>query len=115
MSSLSDTLLSSSCAVLLESVHGETITVLTGVDAGKQFTAINEIEQDIFLESDLIRDPRGKRVLRFRDVSGNVPQLNRLDRLQTSDGRKWTATRRPLSAYLTVDFELAEISKVDQV
>jgi len=115
MPSLSDTMLSSSCAPLLESVHGETVTVLTGVDAGCKFNAINEIEQDIVLESDLLRDPRGKRVLRFRDVFGNVPRLSKLDKIETQDGRRWTATRRPLSAYLTVDFELAEISKVDSV
>ena len=114
MGSLSDAMLSSSCAPLLESVHGETVTVLTGLDAGLKFNAINEIEQDIFLETDLIRDPRGKRVLRFRDIQGNVPRLTKLDRLQTQDGRIWTAVRRPLSAYLTVDFELAEISKSDQ-
>lgn len=111
MGSLSDTMLGNSCAPLLESVHGETIIVLTGIDAGKKFTAINEIEQDIVLESDLMRDPRGKRVLRFRNVAGNVPQLTKLDRLQTADGRKWAAVRRPLSSYLTVDFELAEITK----
>jgi len=110
MSSLSDTMLSASCAPLLENIHGETITVLTGLDAGKKFNAINEIETDVFLESDLIKDPRGKRVLRFRDVAGNVPRLTKLDRLQTADGRKWTATRRPLSAYLTVDFELVGLS-----
>lgn len=111
MGSVSDTMLSGSCAPLLENVHGEQIKILTGKDAGKTFVAINEHEPDITLESDLIVDPRAKRMLRFRQVAGNVPQLTKLDKLQTADGRKWTATVRPGAAYLFVDYELAEAAK----
>ncbi len=113
MGSLSDTMLQTGMMPCLESVHGETILVLSGDDAGKSFTAINEIEPDINLESELLVDPRAKRILRFTDRPGNVPQLKKLDKFKTSDGKVWTATLRPGSAYLSVDFELAEVSKKD--
>lgn len=112
MGSISDTMLAGGCATHLENVHAELVTVLTGVNAGKKFLAINEIEQDINLTGELGNDPRGVRVLRFRNVTGNVPiGLNKLDRIRTADGRVWAATLQPGSSYLTVDYRLAEIVK----
>jgi hypothetical protein len=111
MGGLSDAMLSASAAPLLENIHAETIKVLTGADAGKTFLGILEHEPDIQLETSLIVDPRAKRVLRFRNVPGNVPNLKKLDRLQTEDGKTYTATVRPGAAYLFVDFELAEVAK----
>lgn len=100
-------MLSGGAAVHVESLHGETITVLSGADAGKSFTAVNETEQDVVFEEQLGMDPRAKRVLRFR-VGGLIPNLTSQDRIQTDDGRIWIAIRRPDSGYLTIDFELSE-------
>ena len=110
MNSLSDQLLNGGCVTLLENVHGETITVLTGADAGKKFTAIKENEQDISLESPIDRDPRAARYLRFRNVPGNVPNLSKLDKIRTADGLVWTATLENFGAYLTVDFKIIQIN-----
>lgn len=110
MGGLSDTMLGGNCVPLLENVHAETVTMLSGLDAGKKFLAINEVEIDIGFESELTSDPRGKRVLRF---ASGAPRAKKLDRIQTADGRKWTMTIRPSSAYLTTDYELAEIDKQD--
>ena len=112
MGSLSDTMLATSAMPLLDAVHSEWVEVLDGVDAGKIFYAIKENQADIVLESELINDPRGKRMLRFTDKPGNVPSVNtkRLVKLKTADGKKWVATRQDFSAYLSVDFELAEIA-----
>lgn len=111
MGSLSDTMFGTSAMPLLDAAHGEPVKILDGVDAGKVFYAIRETQEDIVLASDLINDPRGKRMLRFTDKPGNVPSVNtkRLVKIQTSDGKKWSATRQDFSAYLSVDFELAEI------
>lgn len=106
--SLSDKMLAGGCALHLEAVHGEAIVILTGRDAGKPFTAIRENETDMVLTSDLGVDPRAKRMLRFRNGTP-VPNLAQQDRLQTEDGKIWTAVRRPDDAYLTTDFELIEV------
>lgn len=105
-------MLSTGAMPLLENVHGERVKVLDGVDAGKWFTAINEVEADQVLESEIMRDPRAKRMLRFTDRPGNVPSVNtnKLVKIQTADGRKWAATRQDFSAYLSVDFELVQIA-----
>ena len=108
MASLSDTLLDSGCALHIEAAHGESIKVLSGVEAGKTFTAVRETEMDAILTTDLGMDPRAKRIIRFRD-SGTVPRLGGQDIVQTDDGRKWHAVQNPQAGYLTTDFELVEI------
>lgn len=105
-------MLDAGCALHVEAAHGEVITVLSGADAGKKFTAVRETEQDITLNSDFSPDPRAKRCLRFRDSSG-VPNLNPTDKIQTADGKKWNAVKNPQSGFLTTDFELIEITKKD--
>lgn len=107
MGSLSDTLLAGGAIPLLEVVHGETITVLTGPDAGKKFTAINEIEPDTNLVGEIATDARGTRYLHFNAASP-YPRLGKLDKVQTSDGRKWKATLEPNSSYLTVDYKIVQ-------
>lgn len=105
-------MLAGGCMPLLDSVHSEPVQVLDGVDAGKVFYGIIEHVPDIILDSEIISDPRGKRMLRFTDKPGNVPSVNtrKLVKVKTSDGKRWTATKQDFSAYLSVDFELAEIA-----
>lgn len=104
-------MLSTSNVPLIENIHAESVLVISGSDNGKTFLAVNETEQDIGFDSELSTDYRAKRVLRFRPP--NVPNLGSQDRLQTADGKIWRAVRRPDSAYLTVDFELSAITKLD--
>ena len=105
----SDSLLDLGCARLGEAVHGEVVTVMSGADAGKQFTAIRETEDDITVNMETGgTDPRSRRVLRFR-TSGAVPRLSRQDVIKTASGDLWRAIKAPRSGYLTTDFELIEI------
>lgn len=106
---LSDVMLADGgCAEHIEAWHGETIFVVSGTDAGKTFTAVKEIEPDIILETDLGIDPRGKRVIRFRETQ-QIPNLASQDVVRTADGKTWNAVRKPGNQFLTVDFELKEI------
>lgn len=107
MGALSDQLLNGGCALHVETIHGETITVLTGKLAGQNFTAVRETDNDAILTSEVTIDPRAKRILRFRDA--NAPALGAQDRLRTGDGKVWKAVRRPDSGYLTTDYELVEV------
>ena len=110
---LSDAMLDAGCALHLEAAHGETITVLSGMDAGKPFVAIRETEADAVLNAETGNlDPRAKRCLRFRDSTG-VPRLAAQDIIQTNDGKRWRAVKNPLSGFLTTDFDLIEITKKD--
>jgi hypothetical protein len=100
-------MLASGCAVCVESVHGEAILVISGPLAGLRFTAVQELESDVVLDASLSIDPRAKRIVRFR--MPNVPALSSQDVVQTEDGRRWYAIRKPGNQYLTVDFELSLI------
>jgi len=111
MPSLSDNLLAAGCVAHAAAVHGERVVVLSGVDAGKSFVAIIEIESDIELTSELGADPRAKRIARFE--IGKSPKLGLNDAIRMSDGKKYKAIRRPGIAYLTVDFELSELTAKD--
>lgn len=113
MGGLSETMLGTSAMPLLDAVHGEWITVLDGVDAGKKFYGIFEHQQDQVLESDLMNDPRGKRYLRFTDRPGNVPTANKKMVKMKVGNKTYSATRQDFSAFLSVDFELLEIASVD--
>ncbi len=110
---IGDAMLSQS-ALHAEAWHGEPIKILTGLDAGQTFIAVKETEQDAILSEGLTgeKDPRAKRVIRFRD--GNVPRLNLNAVVMTSDGRKWFATKKTDSGYLTTDFDLTEKLVTDQ-
>jgi hypothetical protein len=103
--SISDQALS--CGALSsEAIHGESIKILGGPDAGKTFIGIVEIESDFDLETGLGLDPRGKRVVRFR--LPNVPNIESQTTVQIEDGTRWKAVRLPRNNYLTADFELKE-------
>lgn len=104
--SIGDQMLSDT-ALHVEALHGESILVLSGLDVGKRFVAVKEIDPDIVLETEMGRDPRAHRVVRFREP--NVPRLELNDRVRTEDGKTWVAVDRPDSAYLTTDFELIEV------
>ena len=103
-------MLKSAAMPLLDNVHSEAVFILDGVDTGKVFYGILEHVPDIALESDIISDPRGKRMLRFTDRPGNVPSTNTSKMVKVKLGNKtYTATRQDFSAYLSVDFELVEL------
>lgn len=106
--SLSDKMLASGCALHVEAFHGEPILILTGLDQGKTFTAVRETETDQLLTTDFGTDPRAKRVIRFRDGQP-IPRISAQDKIQTEDGKKWTAVKAPQDGYLSTDFELTEI------
>jgi len=100
-------MLASGCAAHVAAIHGESVKVLSGPDAGQWFVAVREIESDQILSTDLGDDPRAKIFLRFMEDS--TPQLGMTGRVQTEDGRKWTAIRRQEAGFLTTDYELTEI------
>ena len=110
MGSLSDLLLAGALMPNLESVHGEPVKILDGIDVGKTMIAVITHETDLTIESEVLSDPRQKVMCRFTNRPGNVPSTNtkRLVKLQTKDGKKWSATRQDFSAYLSVDFELVQ-------
>ena len=103
---LSDTLLAGGVLPGLAAVHGETVLVLTGMDANKPFTAVIETENDVEIGADMGTNPRGRRMCRF---FGTPPRVSSQDQIKTSDGRKWNLTADKFSAYLTTDFEMTEI------
>ncbi len=106
MPSLSDMMLASGVVPLVQNVHGETILVLSGADAGKSFQCVRETEQDIILDAQLGEDRRAKHVIRFMYA---VPNLESQDVIQTDDQRKWHCVKSPQDGYLSTDFELKEI------
>lgn len=106
--SISDKMLASGCALHVEAIHGESILILDGIDAWKNFVAVRETEQDMVINSDLGADPRAKRMLRFRDIIP-LPRINSQTRIQTEDRKIWTAVRNPGDGFLTVDYELTEV------
>ena len=111
---LSDKLLASGCVKHIENDHGETITILSGPDAGKKFVAVRENESDFILPTELSDDPRAKRMLRFREgAPQGLPNILGQDVIQTEDGKTWNATRNPQDGYLTVDYVLKEKTDKD--
>jgi hypothetical protein len=111
MGSISDAMLACGAVANVAALHGEAVTVLTGPLAGQGYAAVREIEPDAVLNANGQIDPRAKRVLRF--VAGTAPGLTSSDIIQTGDGLKWRAVRRPDTGYLTVDFELIEVIAKD--
>lgn len=106
MGAISERMLARGCVRNIERVHGEQVKILSGLDAGKSFTAVVEIEQDLVLGDDgLGNDPRAKVMCRF----SVAPNIDSQDVVQTADGKKWNAIKRDFSDFLTTDFELMEI------
>lgn len=111
MGSISDKMLSAGCAAHIAALHGEIIVVLSGDDAGKHFAAVQEIEPEVVEVTGGQYETRSKRVLRFR---APLPRLAPTDQVKTEDGRKWLTVKKPGDSYLTVDYELTEITKKDK-
>ncbi len=107
MPAISHRLLARGALAHVHALHGERIEVITGEDAGAFFTGVIEVESDGMLPTELMADPRGRRMLRFKN--GSVPRLKAHDRIKTDDGKTWTAIRQQFSAFLTTDFELREV------
>ena len=114
MPSLSDMMLTGGAGVLIPALHGETVTVLSGPDAGKSYTAVIEVEHDIVMNGDgLGMDRRAKRFCRF--TNGNIPRLRGDTQIKTSDGKKWNVVDDPQNGYLTTDFEIQQtVAGIDQ-
>ena len=106
MPSIADRMLAGSAIPNLFATHGESVSILSGLDAGRTFTAIREIESDQILSTELGEDPRAKIFLRF--VIGAVPRIGQSGRVQTDDGKQWNAVRLQEAGFLTSDYELTE-------
>jgi len=104
-------MLASGCAFHVEVIHGETILILSGPQAGMTFTAVKETESDVLLNTELSEDPRPRRMVRFRD--GFAPNITSQERVKTEDGKIWVAVRNPGDGFLTQDFELKEVTTFD--
>jgi hypothetical protein len=113
MSSIADILTKASALPSLFAVHGETVSILSGLDVGKKFTAIQETGQDILIDEPFGSDRRGKRFLRFRDGAAK-PRLADGDIIQTADGTRWRAVKAPQDGHQTTDYELSQITAKDQ-
>lgn len=111
MRSIADALLVPGAVALLETIHGETVKVLTGPDAGKSFVATVEMDADAILASQLGEDRRGRRSIHFR--IGFDPNIESQEKIELADATVWWAVRKPNNAHLTVDYELIEISTKD--
>lgn len=100
-------MLSGGAALSIEAVHGESVEILTGGDAGKKFIGVVEIESDAVVSTDLGIDPRSRRVIRFR--IGHAPQPVQQGRIRTADGRLWKITKSMQDSYLTSDYDMIEV------
>ena len=110
MVSLADALFAAGLIPNLEQVSGETITMLSGDDAGKSFVGVISLEQDLVFTGDLGEDRRAKRTISFMSAAPNITSHALL---QDGAGRKWKAVRMPGDAYLATDFELVSVSAKD--
>jgi hypothetical protein len=110
--SLSDIMLGSGAGTLIPVLHGEPVTMLSGLDAGKVYNAVIEIVPDLTISGDgLGMDRRAKRKISF---FGPVPRMKGNTKLKTSDGKRYLAIDDPQNGYLATEFELQEITGKDQ-
>ena len=109
--SLSKKLLARGCALHVERGHGETVTILTGLDAGKDFIAVVETLQDFNLQEEVGgNDRRARRTIHFISA---VPRIGSQELIRTADGKIWYAVANPLNGFLSTDFDLKEKANVD--
>jgi hypothetical protein len=111
MISLADSLFAAGLIPQTEAVHGETITMLSGADAGVSFIGVVTLEQDVVFSGDIGEDRRAKRTVSFL---GNVPRIAGHASLKDGSGRKWKAVRMPGDSHLSTDFELVDLTAGDQ-
>ena len=111
MPAASDTMLASGSAAHAAALHGETVALLTGPHAGREVRGVvieNEADMDL---AGMMPDPRPKRIARF--PVADHPPLRGQDVVRTEDGNIWKAVRQPGFAFLTVDYELIEVTSKD--
>ena len=106
-------MLAAGVGTLVPTLHGETVTMLSGPDAGRTYTAVIEIVPDLTLDpSSLGMDRRAKRKISFFSAA---PKVNGKTKIQDSGGNRFTVIDDPQNSYLATEFELQEIvSGIDQ-
>lgn len=112
MGGLADQMLAGGCASQVELIHGEQITVLTGADAGKFFTAVLESEQSDVIDAELGQDVRAKWFARFRRDKP-LPNVDSQDQIKDSGGKVWKLVSLQPGSFLTLDYEIIEVTAVD--
>jgi hypothetical protein len=94
---------------LTQSVHGETVTILTGTEAGKTYTATILVAPDVSFEGLVTEDRREKCVAHFPDDA--FPAVTEgQGTMKDSGGTVWKFVKRtnnPLDT--TVDFEVMKV------
>ena len=111
MASVSSLLLTSAFESTL-AIHGETVAVLSGADAGKSFIGVILVEPAVML-GDLVEDPREKVTATFARTS--CPALSPRDTIRDESGNLWSAVKRTNNpADNTVEFELLIITAKDK-
>jgi hypothetical protein len=111
MTSLADALFQAGLIPQVEAVHGELITMLSGDDAGRTYTGVISLEQDLVFNGDIGEDRRAKRTISFMGAS--VPRITSHATLRDGRGLTWKAIRMPGDAYLSTDFELVAVTASD--
>ena len=106
--SLSNTLLQSGCAPHSHAAHSEMIEVMKGLDAGKKFSAVVEVDADAMLAVEMLgnKDRRARKQMRFM---GDVPSLPPNTQVKTEDGKTWYVVDAPQNGFLSTDFQILEI------
>lgn len=107
MDSISDTMLIQGCVKLVDTLHGENVTVLTGVNAGQTFFAVKEVMGELIIDGLVSKDDRAHRIIRFNN-SKPLPQLKPEDTLQIGTSQ-WVVLDRKEDAYLTTDYEISQL------
>ena len=107
MGAISDTIQSYGFT-LTQSIHGQVITVLTGVCAGQNFVGTMLVAPNLELNTELGEDMREKTMIHFPNDA--FPNVKPQDSMADSNGGKWKFVKRTDNeADATVDFELMKI------
>ena len=110
--SLINLLFAESEQVILDSGHGDTVTVITGVSINRVFTARFDVTTVIALDGLVGADPREQTIMRVLDPP---PTLNRGDIVKVQDSIsgsdiKWKIVQREFNpATVTTDFYVERI------
>jgi len=107
---MSDTMLKGGCAPHINAVHSEWITVTSGLDAGKKFLAVVEVDADAMLAESMAvskGDRRARKQMRFME-DNPVPSLPPQTTVKTEDGKTWHVVDDPQNGYLSTDFQILE-------
>lgn len=114
MGSRSDIMLGNAF-VLTQDLHGQTVTILSGVDVGKTFTATLLVAPDVKFNGEVLEDNREKVVAHFAEDSWPRNVIAE-DTMKDSDGVIWRFGARinnPTDS--SVDFDVVkQIPGIDQ-